>query len=97
MRRIEDRFNTALRQVAKHRLKPTEGKAEKGEPGREPGFFMGLHMFQWFWTSILRLPPTCFLQWEIEAREGIETFKVQIGTSLIVEISGPATVTVNRD
>lgn len=49
--------------------------------------------------------PTCFLQWELDKREGIESqalgidqaVEVRIDGETWVERRGPLTVTVNRD
>lgn len=49
------------------------------------------------WRIFLRFPATCFLQWELSNREGVETRKVQIGQTENLSVSGPATISVNRD
>lgn len=49
--------------------------------------------------------PTCFLQWELDKREGIESRALVLGQGVEVRIDGdawverrgPLTVTVNRD
>lgn len=51
----------------------------------------------WLWRRLARLVPTCFLQWEIEVREGVEVQTVGANFKRDLSIVGPAIVTVNRD
>ncbi|MEM6669392.1 MAG: hypothetical protein AAF661_09255 [Pseudomonadota bacterium] len=51
----------------------------------------------WVWRAVAQLVPTCFLQWELQRRPGVEAIRRGIGERAEVAADGPCTVTINRD
>lgn len=49
------------------------------------------------WRLILRLAPTCDLQWELGRRPGVQSTQLGPFEQRDFSVVGPATVTVNVD
>jgi hypothetical protein len=49
------------------------------------------------WRLALKLPPTCYIQWELSRRAGCEAQTLGLDEPLTLSVKGPATVTVNYD
>lgn len=50
-----------------------------------------------FWRLVSGFVPTCFLQSELMGRDGVESKTVGVVADLEVSVTGPCTVTINRD
>lgn len=50
-----------------------------------------------FWQVIAKPIPTCFLQWELSKREGVETVTLGLDEVGTVQGRGPCTLTANYD
>jgi len=57
----------------------------------------GYDSLRFIWRTILRLAPTCDLQWELCRRPGVESTVLDPCQEYMFSASGPATVTINRD
>jgi len=47
------------------------------------------------WRAVARLVPTCFLQWELQRRPGVDAERLP--ANMTRTVAGPCVVTVNRD
>lgn len=49
------------------------------------------------WRALAGVIPTCFLQWELNKRPGVQATVLELDESRCFPATGPCTVTVNRD
>jgi hypothetical protein len=50
-----------------------------------------------FWRLVAKPIPTCFLQWELSKREGVQTVTLGLNETGSIEGRGPCTLTSNYD